>query len=77
MSAPPSISSASASRPSYGFKVTEALLGDEREPFGERGVYQVTPLGVKGLGEVKNVGVYAAGLRARSSHLSGKTALSA
>jgi CO/xanthine dehydrogenase Mo-binding subunit len=40
--------------------VTEALLGDEREPFGERGVYEVAPLGVKGLGELKNVGVYAA-----------------
>jgi CO/xanthine dehydrogenase Mo-binding subunit len=40
--------------------VTEALLGHQREPFGEREVYWVTSLGVKGLGELKNVGVYAA-----------------
>jgi hypothetical protein len=32
-------------------------LGHQREPFGERRVYWVNPLGVKGLGELKNVGV--------------------
>jgi CO/xanthine dehydrogenase Mo-binding subunit len=35
-------------------------LGIKGNPSGEREVYWVTPLGVKGLGELKNVGVYAA-----------------
>jgi hypothetical protein len=35
-------------------------LGHQREPFRQRRVYWVNPLGVKGLGELKNVGVNAA-----------------